>query len=811
MCSDAKIFVNLSQVEIPKNYIARKLIKIQESPTSLSLEEFIEKTRNDDVVLISGEASSGKTTLLKKIYHVLLKKFQKNWISFITSKNILKHFPDDLNSNLIPNLTNMLSLDELSSKVFKQSFENGEVKFLFDDFDELSLEDRIKTVNLIKIIKEKNQVFITSRTNFKTFLEKELQCYAYTMSVLHNQEQVKFLTELWKKKSPNHSEMLIEKCAFVLIERVSKLIESNSNFDKFSLLMKGITTAFNDKICFNFEEKIRKLTAFEIFSEIILEKFKSPCNLQDPYSTHAFIAIHNLLDEELAQNLLSTSSPDDDRNTDDITFFELVFLDKNEKLQFYHDFHAEIFVCQIFIKLFKNKKNLPESKFELFIKILSKEKLQLTRLLLDEIFESNKIVLFTSSEHFHKALMKSEIGQNVLNLAVSEGHTSLFMYVLHLLRDNIELYETILMKKSSEESNPYFLEILSKIVDKEIMLLFLKEIFSNDEVSKRLINYKRSGDTETAIISTIPFAGFEESLKFILDKIDKLAGKDELKKCFKLKYLKVVNESSDLPVVEFLWRMFEDNLEKDDLIKILQEKNENGDNFLHLIAKLVKSSDICQFLMLKIKQLINDLERFNTLLLVKNKQNLTALSCSIKKVNRNSFAYLFKEVYYIQFNHKQLIEDVDEDGENFLHLIIRSGSIHLFECALNQFSKASQHELDKIVNNELCNLLHIASQSENEQIMSRLIDLIPEDKVKTMLITADANKYLPLHHALEWSSEKYVKFLFNIYEKFLESSQIKNIFFTNIFGLTMNEFEEKPIRDNRNIVAIQEITSMYRM
>ncbi len=198
-----------------------------------------EKAKEKSVVIISGVAGTGKSTLLSQYYKEIKKAKPDHWVIRI---NLVDHYEAILKldnitrSNAVDFFINQLHVvDEKSSfsrSLLMNRFERGDrIIFIFDGLDEISNLCQDKAVELMKAItKDKSiQLYVTTRPHMLNKLQFQL---SYSLENFDRNHQIDFFTKHWDQELDLIGEKkgLIQQFAESLVDRVSETLKDKESY-----------------------------------------------------------------------------------------------------------------------------------------------------------------------------------------------------------------------------------------------------------------------------------------------------------------------------------------------------------------------------------------------------------------------------------------------------------------------------------------------------------------------------------------------------------------------------------------------------
>nr|CAH0106736.1 unnamed protein product [Daphnia galeata] len=219
------------------------------------------KEKERSVVIISGVAGSGKSTILSSYYQEIKKAKPDHWVIRI---NLVDHYESILKmgnatrSDAVDFIVNQLHVvDDKSSfsrSLLRNRLETGDrIVFLFDGFDEINDECQEKAIQLMKAItKEKSfPLYVTTRTHMLDKLQFEFSQLAYILENFTKNDQIDYLVNYWKNKLSLEEKYdgLLQQFAESLIDRVSKTLnDQEKSFIGIPLQCRILAECFQSNI-----------------------------------------------------------------------------------------------------------------------------------------------------------------------------------------------------------------------------------------------------------------------------------------------------------------------------------------------------------------------------------------------------------------------------------------------------------------------------------------------------------------------------------------------------------------------------------
>ncbi|XP_057373164.1 uncharacterized protein LOC130694041 [Daphnia carinata] len=190
------------------------------------------------VVIISGVAGTGKSTLLSHYYMGMKRAKPDHWIIKI---NLVEHetalSPSAATSevNGVDFLVKQLHIvanDSLFSRsLLRHRIKTGDrIAFMFDGFDEISRDCQQNVIRLMKMLAEKEtiELYVTTRPHMVEELQSGLFQLAHHLQILAEKGQIDYLIKHWQANLQNieteNKPIIIKKFAEALAHRVSQTL-----------------------------------------------------------------------------------------------------------------------------------------------------------------------------------------------------------------------------------------------------------------------------------------------------------------------------------------------------------------------------------------------------------------------------------------------------------------------------------------------------------------------------------------------------------------------------------------------------------
>ena len=216
-------------------------LKENANPQSLTLisegELFRDHSSERQIVVVSGLAGAGKTTLMSQQCHKLKISNPNTWVIWL---NLSQHSHaflqfDDTSMSLssvtqffLNHLPAVFNSSPFAGSLLKHRLEtSGQIVLFLDGLDEMdgnaqeSVFKFLKAVSLTKIEK----VYVTTRPHITEMLEKNLFQFAYTLTNFDKADQILYLEEIWQANSNVPLTESVHKFASSLVGRVSETVK----------------------------------------------------------------------------------------------------------------------------------------------------------------------------------------------------------------------------------------------------------------------------------------------------------------------------------------------------------------------------------------------------------------------------------------------------------------------------------------------------------------------------------------------------------------------------------------------------------
>ncbi|XP_032782270.2 uncharacterized protein LOC116920230 [Daphnia magna] len=190
------------------------------------------------IVIISGVAGTGKSTILSHYYMEMKRVKPDHWIiriNLVEQQKILLQLVTASEDNAVDFIVKQLHIvaDEspFSRSLLRHRIETGDrIAFMFDGFDEISHRCQQNVIRLMKILARKKMIklYVTTRPHIADELQFELSQLAHHLQILAEKDQIDYLVRYWKSNlqemEMENKSIIIQTFAESLVRRVSQTL-----------------------------------------------------------------------------------------------------------------------------------------------------------------------------------------------------------------------------------------------------------------------------------------------------------------------------------------------------------------------------------------------------------------------------------------------------------------------------------------------------------------------------------------------------------------------------------------------------------
>ncbi|KAI2796149.1 hypothetical protein BLOT_016071 [Blomia tropicalis] len=678
--------------------------------------------KDKQTIILADDPGMGKSTTLVQLYFLKLKNKnlkvnESNWIIQVNlrdhTQTIKSYFNDDnYNINIIieflskidSKLSNNISQNLL--KYTAKNYTNMPLLISFDGFDELQdSKDRSKIIKLLKFLRFNTKVktWITTRMHYCNDLENALSTIAIKFSPMNKQSIKLFIVEYLKVRLSLILDYQVYKSIFVFEKNEFKLINKfpEQFLNKMKSLFKGdisrfIGTPLQLHLLLGAKGFIDNFVQWTFDTEQPFNFDYMGINICSVYESF----IYNKFDIFLKKMSLFSHAMQS-------------FL----KIQF-NDYCVELAAEEIFSLL--SSKNLTFMFKEIFLslglfQLGKRNQLKFIHQTFVEYYASKKCIDWIE-----------KIGEY-------ETSTKKTEFVLQVLKnENYKFIRSFINIKLNRFENKFW--ISSNKIYKQYGTIINKEL--NLKHSNILLNQKGYTVLDIAIkegnLNIVNFL-IISCKKFKNGLIEKLVINKKRK--FKMSALHIAVKYDNVEVFNKIIALFDNN--KNELIKLIKDKNEDGDLVLHIAAKN-NNNEIIEIL---IQLFENNKNKLIKWIKDKNKDGDSVLHIAAKNNNNE---IIEKLIQLFDNNKNELIKwikDKNEDGDLVLHIAAKNNNNEIIEILIQLFDN-NKNKLIKWIkdkNKDGDSLLHVAAKNNNE-IIEKLIQLFDNNKSELIKWIKDKNK-----------------------------------------------------------------------
>ncbi|EFX78219.1 hypothetical protein DAPPUDRAFT_105530 [Daphnia pulex] len=223
------------------------------------LDPFKENGEEKSIVIISGVAGTGKSTLLSRYYRKIKTVKPDHWVIRI---NLVDHYEAISKLDLIPSdpvefFVNQLHVvDDKSSfsrSLLRHRMETGDrIVVMFDGFDEINDQCQENAIQLMKAITKDRliRLYVTTRPHMLDELQFQLSQLAYNLENFTERDQIDYLTSYWEKELnlTGDNDGSLQHFAKSLVERVSETLkDEEKSFVGIPLQCRNLAECFQSE------------------------------------------------------------------------------------------------------------------------------------------------------------------------------------------------------------------------------------------------------------------------------------------------------------------------------------------------------------------------------------------------------------------------------------------------------------------------------------------------------------------------------------------------------------------------------------
>ena len=437
------------------------------------------------IVMISGLAGSGKSTMLSHYYEAIKKS---NPDVFIIRFNLVDHSDTILKFGFncskdrmstaaeffIDHLPTMFNNNAFALSLLKHRFESaGKIVVMLDGFDEIERKVQDKTLLLINaiILSKADRIYVTTEFTSQDKLQDKLFQFAYTLDTEISQEdQLNYMCAYWKNNSKGLSNEFPLKFANSLIDRADSL-KTGKTFIGTMLQCRIMAECFQSNLRDGTlpAENLNIISLYQLFMDtkrrLFLSEFrKENADRIDENREKVFIkridsyltklAIETLFAQKTDVDLLWPHQSSEEDKTEVITEYALKFgltfktEEESSKAQFLHRTFAEYLFAKYLYEGFllddKKNNNLLSNELSrrlIVNKVMVEDSYDDVRAFLDcmlkDMVENEEWMIPSRLVKFAKEMVYPSIKQSDESSVFPTWKSKAFAIILHRKNENI--------------------------------------------------------------------------------------------------------------------------------------------------------------------------------------------------------------------------------------------------------------------------------------------------------------------------------------------------------------------------------------
>lgn len=759
--------------------------------------EILQHSERQEFVLISNAAGSGKSRVLRKVRDYLKDEHPHNWIYLVDLKNYINDFISNQSELFVEFFVNKILKDrnELEKSIFVHSYKYSKIFLLFDGFDEISPKCKEPVLKFLKSFNgvKGSQVWITTRDYLEVDLRKELKVKnVFSLDAYTRENQIEHLVSYWRSQNtPGDLETKAD-TIFTLLVRVMTKDSLIGIPLQLQIIAEGTTNGGNFS---NIENESKYM--FDIFKRTIAKKIdiwqrergelaihasiSANENGTSFYDLHKFLALKTYYEAKnsfCGLNLPQMWTKAEIIRCGIVRDFEgnlPIFL-----LETYKEFFASYFIVKGVNKL---SDVLYKEFFNYFCEFLCKKEHKIVRMFLDGGFSD----LFEIPEGKFEIISQILKENNVIRFVSTEGRENVLSFILKILKkmDYFEV-KNILNNKFIFPKYLYG-GIFHLIIDAgktttfKILVEFCREFLLPKDFKSLILSVACPNNRTILHIASFQSQDVFRSVLMDLEQtLDAELMKEILvkKTAYGETTLHLLSLTSFLKL-KLYWENLTKYLSSDELIEFAN-RVVCGDMNVFTIAISKQNIKGFEFLMTKIQPKI---EIFKLKQRYK-KRNVLQLVAFAKNLEFHKMFWKCMRKNFSKDELKELISEPDENGNNFLHILVAFADKDILTHTLRQLEKIF---VDK---NELKKLLTIKG-FRDRNLITKAVDYFktvkPDDQIvlwqflrkvfgddfKIFLDDRDTYNDNILHTIASFSTTEILKSFIEFLESFMSENEIK--------------------------------------
>ncbi|KRT86609.1 Ankyrin repeat-containing protein [Oryctes borbonicus] len=440
--------------------------------------KLLQRARHQKIMIISGMAGVGKTTVFTYLSKEITQNFPTHWVVFVNLNLYNKELEKQCTRKMKTLQFLVEELMKLNSPLEKIVFEHllisGRVILMLDGFDEVCPRYKAILIDLLLDLSttQIEQIWISTRPHLQFDLESRLNQLSYGLESFSEPEQIDFLIKFWGQtlNLPTEPDKLrIKLYAEALLDKLMQSIKDDTKiFAGIPLQIRMLAEAFSHELSdFYFTtsstlpelpEKLDLLTVYEKFlhnkyriytaeknkplntvaTKDIVGILKGGVNLRKLHQQMALEVLFPQKKEAILQRKKIHYLPQEQLNRMGIVQYV-----GSNKLYFIHRTFAEYYVADFFAtELAGGSSNAMTTEQFLLTELLLQPDLRIIRVFLDALLSKVEYLIpltITISygnriEELWKTSRLRESGNSILYVAVAEKNISIIKFLLNSLK-----------------------------------------------------------------------------------------------------------------------------------------------------------------------------------------------------------------------------------------------------------------------------------------------------------------------------------------------------------------------------------------
>ncbi|XP_070501596.1 uncharacterized protein [Chironomus tepperi] len=800
--------------DLVKIYSTKKSDVADKKSKKMSLDQMLKDVQNQQFILISDKAGSGKSWIFKNFTNLLINRYAKKWICYIDLKQFVDKFMDTATSE--PEFLSFVAENIIKSRskfeieIFKKLYKNGKVCLLFDGFDEIAPDCAEFVSKLFQKFQHNggNQLWIATRDYFELDLQKKLNIdAAYKLDEFTEEHGVELIASFWtlndiKSKIDGYkgcSAKNIIKChpnfqnnksrAAKVSQKLTKLQKKSFGLPQFYKMLADILK--------NSKTSTIAFTIFEIFEECVKIYYSRLSNekgklwssksienqLEDLtyHKLHELMAMKSLFPEE---NTFSDLKFDDMNYPDEEIIALGILIKIGEKFFFSHETFREYYAAKYILRTLSKGDS---DAMEYFIEFLTIKKYEIIRMFLNDALNKEGILKNIEKKMTKIAeILSTKVDWRVVLQNISnENLENLFEFVIKIFKcmksyEQVKdiLYGNAHMLYINTRINGMILKVHTFIVD-YLNEVDLEKVLSTDNILWLIFSSKLTSTDIKIAFDALTNTVNSNFISNELGKTDEVNGN--------VIFHLLTSDEKDVNELEAKFEILQKYLTDDQIIKLSKERN---DSILQFCIKFEYKVNL-QFIWTKLEQIFksqNSHDEFKELCFQKNVLNENVLNCAARCYNIE-FLETFWDLLLKTFeNSKEKLQNLIKEKSTSGYTLIHTQNWNNLEIVKFNFKKIKEILTDDQYYEMLLsrglkgdNLLQNSVESENIEIIKFLWEEMlnvcksKDEFLKKVLLQVDSDENNIFFNMARWSTNEIFKCLIDQLDKLPNLDKIKTL------------------------------------